>query len=111
MKGLWCYAVQLQLMSVSCTFDPNYDQQAQHDDANGGQSQKHRRFSSILSNIRFTKGLRRSVRGVSAGREVLLPFAATRTLWDGEELAPIHLKLGWDNLFNLVSAVIFWGKP
>ncbi len=49
-KSLGCDAVQLQLASVSCTFDPNYDQQAQQDDANGSQSQKHPSFSSMLSN-------------------------------------------------------------
>ena len=75
MKGLWCDAVQLQFISVSSTFDPNHDQQAQHDDADGRQSQKHPGFSSVLSNIRFTRGLRGSFRGVFAGREALLPFA------------------------------------
>src|SRR5437870_12731430 len=64
MKGLWCDAVQLQITSISCTFDPNYDQQAQHDDTNGSQSQKHRSFSSILSNTRFTMGVRGSFGGV-----------------------------------------------
>src|SRR5882762_1583586 len=83
MKSLWCDAVQLQIMSVSFTFDPNYGQQARHDDANGSQSQQYHGLSSILY-TRFTRGLRGSFRGVSAGREALLPFAATQTfvgLW------------------------------
>ena len=44
MKGLWCDAVQLQLTSISCMFDPHYGQQAQHDDANGSQDQRHLLF-------------------------------------------------------------------
>jgi len=37
---------QLQLTSISCMLDPNYGQQAEHDDANGRQDQRHLLFPS-----------------------------------------------------------------
>ena len=59
MEGLWCNAVLLHLILVSCTFDPHCDQQTQGRDANGSQSQKHPGFSSTLPNTRFHRSLRR----------------------------------------------------
>ncbi len=107
MKGLWCDAVQLPFMSVSCAFDPNYHQQAQQDNADGRQSQKHPGFSSIPSNIRFTRDLRGSSRGVFAGGEALLPFAEPlvhcRIV---EELLPIREQRDDKRVYEDLSLIL-----
>ena len=48
MEGLWCNAVLLHLILVSCALDPHCDQQAQGRDANGSESQRHPGFSSTI---------------------------------------------------------------
>src|SRR5579862_6361472 len=58
MEGLWCDAVLLDLILLSCMFDPHCDNQTQRRDANGSQSQRHPGSPPTLSNTRFRRGLR-----------------------------------------------------
>jgi hypothetical protein len=93
MKGLGGDALQFQLMPISCTFDPNYNQHEGHDDANGSQSQKHLSFSQHTLVPDSAEAGEDSSCGVSAASEPMFPDHVSAVSEANGTTVPVSLDL------------------